>query len=190
MYVSWKIAHFVRPYYKIASLYLLCHVYPSVAGLLSNHHSSSDNLHGMTESLMSIKRVSSSSSIVGLITGYSNVYNNIWKGLLQLAVDPSPKVASMARTILTSVQLKVSIVSYTVSCVLCSCVTIDTFLGFSLVGFLHLPCVICPMSELLYNLPVDLIEAQVLSGAILIISFYMCLLTSNVKSLQSIYLTL
>ncbi len=40
-----------------------------------------------------------------------------------------------------------------------------------------------------YNLPINLIDAQALSGAIYITSFYMYPLASHVKSLQSIQLT-
>ena len=54
-----------------------------------------------------IKRVASTSSLSGLL-GYGSVYTNIYKGLHQLAEDPYPKVAMMAKSVITHVTSKVS----------------------------------------------------------------------------------
>ncbi len=53
------------------------------------------------------------------------------------------------------------------SAVFYSCVTIDTFLGFSLGGIPHLTCVIWPKNQAIY-----------------MTSFYMCLLGASVTRLQ------
>ncbi len=88
--------------------------------------------------------------------------------------------------------------SYRVNCILCSCITIDTFLGFSPGGIPHLPhaeffpdgispSAMCYLTNqwIAYNMLIDFIDAQALSKAIYITSFYMCLLAAHVKSLQS-----
>ncbi|XP_041364724.1 regulatory-associated protein of mTOR-like isoform X2 [Gigantopelta aegis] len=52
-----------------------------------------------------LRRVGSSTSISGLMT-FNNVYLSVWKALLQLAADPYPDVADMAKKIVNSVKLR------------------------------------------------------------------------------------
>ncbi|ESP03931.1 hypothetical protein LOTGIDRAFT_230228 [Lottia gigantea] len=50
------------------------------------------------------RRYSSSTSLAGTIHSFNNVYINVWKTLLQLAMDAHPEVADMAKTIVNSVK--------------------------------------------------------------------------------------
>ncbi|XP_064637530.1 regulatory-associated protein of mTOR-like isoform X2 [Lineus longissimus] len=57
-----------------------------------------------------MKRVASTSSITGMVGGsYGNVYTAVWKALLQLVVDPHPKVADLAKTLVNSIKLKATV---------------------------------------------------------------------------------
>ncbi len=71
-----------------------------------------------------------------------------------------------------------------VSCILCSCVTIDTFLGISPGEILHLLCVILTNQWIVHNLSIDLIIKQALSVVIYITSFYMGAYIKNLQSIQ------
>ena len=65
------------------------------------------NTNGNGE-LMSIKRVPSNTSVSGLLgTSYGGVYTHVWKALMQLVLDPCPKVADMTKTITDFVKQKV-----------------------------------------------------------------------------------
>ncbi|KAK2180495.1 hypothetical protein NP493_440g01008 [Ridgeia piscesae] len=67
------------------------------------------NTNGNGE-LMSIKRVPSNTSISGLLgTSYGGVYTHVWKALMQLVLDPCPKVADMTKTITDFVKQKVNV---------------------------------------------------------------------------------
>jgi hypothetical protein len=57
-----------------------------------------------------MKRVASTSSITGMVGGtYGNVYTAVWKALLQMVVDPHPKVANAAKTLVNSIKLKATV---------------------------------------------------------------------------------
>ncbi len=77
------------------------------------------------------------------------------------------------------------VMSYRVSCILCSFVTIDIFLGFSLGGFFPSAMFYLANQWIHYSLPIKLIDSQALSEAIYITSVCMWLLPAHVKSLQT-----
>ena len=53
-----------------------------------------------------LRRVGSNTSISGLMA-FNNVYLSVWRALLQLAADPYPDVADMAKKIVNSVKIRV-----------------------------------------------------------------------------------
>ncbi len=87
-------------------------------------------------------------------------------------------------------QLLPCIAGYRVSCILCSSEQLTPFWGFPL-GW-DSPSDMCYLMNqwITYNLPIDLLDGQVVSKAIYSTSFYICLLAANVKNLQHIQNTL
>lgn len=65
------------------------------------------------------KRIASTSSVMSsIISGYGNVYSNVWKAFLYLANDASSSVAELAKRLITHVKHKVrmKLLNYSVSC--------------------------------------------------------------------------
>ncbi|KAL3877256.1 hypothetical protein ACJMK2_034989 [Sinanodonta woodiana] len=79
---------------------------PNLSGSSGGSTDSTSSLEG-SFSLDRIKRASSTNAITNLqVITFNNVYLNVWKALLQLAMDSHPDVANLAKNVVNTVKLK------------------------------------------------------------------------------------